>query len=99
MRHFNIQGVIGKGGMGPKTLAACQEVPGVYFHAVGGAATLIAETVKEVTGVYKLDFGVPEAMWVISVVDFPAVVTMDSHGNSLHAEVEAKSREALAELL
>lgn len=99
MRHFNIQGVIGKGGMGPKTLAACQEVPGVYFHAVGGAATLIAETVKEVTDVYKLDFGVPEAMWVISVVDFPAVVTMDSHGNSLHAEVEAKSREALAELL
>jgi fumarate hydratase subunit beta len=99
MHHFNIQGVIGKGGMGPKTLAACQEVPGVYFHAVGGAATLIAETVKEVTGVYKLDFGVPEAMWVISVVDFPAVVTMDSHGNSLHAEIEKKSKEALAQLI
>ena len=99
MHHFNIQGVIGKGGMGPKTLAACQEVPGVYFHAVGGAATLIAETVKEVSDVYKLDFGVPEAMWVISVVDFPAVVTMDSHGNSLHAEIEKKSKEALAQLI
>lgn len=99
MRHFNIQGVIGKGGMGPKTLAACQEVPGVYFHAVGGAATLIAETVKQVSGVYKLDFGVPEAMWVISVVDFPAVVTMDSHGNSLHAEIEQRSKQALLELM
>lgn len=99
MRHFNIQGVIGKGGMGAKTLAACQEVPGVYFHAVGGAATLIAETVKQVSGVYKLDFGVPEAMWVISVVDFPAVVTMDSHGNSLHAEIDARSKEVLSELI
>jgi fumarate hydratase subunit beta len=99
MRHFNIHGVIGKGGMGPKTLAACQEVPGVYFHAVGGAATLIAETVKEVSGVYKFDFGVPEAMWVISVVDFPAVVTMDAHGSSLHAEIETKSKAILSELI
>jgi fumarate hydratase subunit beta len=99
MRHFNIQGVIGKGGMGPKTLAACQEVPGVYFHAVGGAATLIAETVKEVSGVYKLDFGVPEAMWVISVLDFPVVVTMDAHGSSLHAEIESKSKAILSELI
>ncbi|RME06259.1 MAG: fumarate hydrolyase [Anaerolineae bacterium] len=99
MRHFNIKGVIGKGGMGAKTLAACQEVPGVYFHAVGGAASLIAQAVKKVHGVYKLDFGVPEAMWVIEVENFPVVVTMDAHGNSLHAEVEAKSRERLNALL
>lgn len=99
MRHFNLKGVIGKGGMGPQTLAACQEVPGVYFHAVGGAATLIAQTVVRVLGVYKLEFGVPEAMWVIEVKDFPAVVTMDSHGNSLHAEIEEKSRRSLMELL
>jgi fumarate hydratase class I len=99
MRHFKIQGVIGKGGMGPKTLAACQEVPGVYLHAIGGAASLIAQTVTRVLDVYKLEFGVPEAMWVIEVRDFPAVVTMDSHGGSLHAEVEAKSKAALQELL
>lgn len=99
MRHFNVKGVIGKGGMGPQTLAACQEVPAVYFHAVGGAATLIAQTVVRVLGVYKLDFGVPEAMWVIEVKDFPAVVTMDAHGNSLHAEVEEKSRKVLQELM
>lgn len=99
MRHFKIQGVIGKGGMGAKTLAACQEVPGVYLHAIGGAASLIAQTVQRVLGVYKFDFGVPEAMWVIEVKDFPAVVTMDSHGGSLHAEIERQSKAALEELL
>jgi fumarate hydratase class I len=99
MRHFGVKGVIGKGGMGPKTLEACQEVPGVYFHAVGGAATLIAQSVQRVLGVYKLEFGVPEAMWVIEVKDFPVVVTMDAHGNSLHAQVERRSKEALDRLL
>lgn len=99
MRHFKIQGVIGKGGMGKKTLAACQEVPGMYLHAIGGAASLIAQTVKRVLGVYKYDFGVPEAMWVIEVQDFPAVVTMDAHGGSLHAEVAQKSKAVLDELL
>jgi fumarate hydratase class I len=99
MRHFHVRAVIGKGGMGPKTLAACRETPGVYLHAIGGAATLIAQTVKRVLGVHKLDFGVPEAMWVIEVEDFPAVVTMDSHGGSLHVDVEARSREALTRLM
>jgi len=97
MRHFHVRAVIGKGGMGPKTLAACGEVPGVYLHAIGGAATLIAQTVTRVMGVHKLDFGVPEAMWVIEVKDFPAVVTMDAHGKSLHAEIEARSAERLAQ--
>jgi fumarate hydratase class I len=99
MRHFNVKGVIGKGGMGSKTLAACQEVPGVYFHAIGGAASLIAQTVKRVVGVYKLDFGVPEAMWVIEVEDFPVVVTMDAHGQSQHKVIEEQSKEVLDRLL
>lgn len=99
MKHFNIKGVIGKGGMGPKTLAACQEVPGVYLHAIGGAASLIAQSVIRVLGVYKLDFGVPEAMWVTEIKDFPVVVTMDSHGGSLHTKVEAYSKLRLQELL
>ena len=99
MQHFQVRAVIGKGGMGPKTLAACGEAPGVYLHAIGGAATLIAQTVTRVLGVHKLDFGVPEAMWVIEVKDFPAVVTMDAHGKSLHAEIEARSAERLAQLV
>ncbi len=99
LNHFHIKGVIGKGGMGAKTLKACQEGPAVYFHAIGGAASLIAQRVVTVHGVYKLEFGVPEAMWVIEVQDFPVVVTMDAHGNSLHAAVEADSQKKLKELL
>ncbi len=99
MRHFNMKGVIGKGGMGAKTLAACNEVPCVYFHAVGGAATLIAQSVEKVLGVHKMDFGVPEAIWVLQVKEFPVVVTMDSHNSSLHADVEEKSTAKLTQLL
>lgn len=99
IEHFNLRGVIGKGGMGPNTLKACQENGAVYFHAIGGAASLIAQSVKEVIDVHKLDFGVPEAMWVIRVEDFPVVVTMDSHGESIHKNIEAQSREKLDELL
>ena len=99
MHHFNIKGVIGKGGMGKKTLDACQQVPGVYFHAVGGAASLIAQSVQQVREVYKMEFGVPEAIWVIEVKDFPVVVTMDAHGNSLHAEIKEQSQHILENLL
>jgi len=99
MKHFNIKGVIGKGGMGSKTLRSCQDVPGVYFHAIGGAASFIARSVKKVLDVYKLEFGVPEAMWVITVKDFPVVVTMDAHGQSQHAMIEEKSKRVLKDLL
>ena len=99
MAHFNIKGVIGKGGMGAKTLKACGEVPGVYFHAVGGAASLIAQSVQKVLDVHKMDFGVPEAMWVIEVKEFPVVVTMDAHGGSLHENVESRSEDVLEGLL
>jgi fumarate hydratase class I len=99
MKHFNARGVIGKGGMGPKTLAGCQEVPFVYLHAIGGAASYIAQSVQKVLGVYKLDFGVPEAMWVIEVKDFPVVVTMDAHGESQHAMIAEQSKKVLDNLL
>ena len=99
MGHFGVRAAIGKGGMRDKTLAGCREHGAVYLHAIGGAATLIAESVKEVVDVYKLDFGVPEAMWVIEVERFPAVVTMDSHGKSIHDDVLAASREQCKRLL
>jgi fumarate hydratase subunit beta len=100
MGHFDIKAVIGKGGMGPKTLQGCADYTYVYLHAVGGAATLIADSVKEVLDVYKKDeFGVPEAFWIIRVQEFPAVVTMDTHGQSIHAQVEAASKEKLAALM
>ncbi|RPJ28288.1 MAG: fumarate hydrolyase [Chloroflexi bacterium] len=100
MKHFNLKGVIGKGGMGVKTLQGCVDAPGVYFHAVGGAATFLAQTVQKVLGVYKLEeFGVPEAMWAIEVKNFPVVVTMDSHGQSKHSLLEESSRKVLDDLL
>lgn len=99
MRHFNLKGVIGKGGMAGCTLKACQEVPAVYLHAIGGAASLIAQSVLHVIGVHKLEFGVPEAIWVIEVKDFPAVVTMDAHGVSLHDSVRQHSQAILDKLL
>jgi fumarate hydratase subunit beta len=98
--HFGLRGVIGKGGLGPGTLRACQEYGAVYFHAVGGAASLIADTVEEVIAVHKLDeFGPPEALWVIRVEGFRVVVTMDSHGQSIHDQIETASRASLERLL
>jgi len=98
--HFGLRGVIGKGGMGQRTLEACQKYGAAYLHAVGGAATLIADTVKEVLTVYKKDeFGVPEAFWVIRVENLPLVVTMDSHGRSVHEEVRMISEGRLRQLV
>jgi fumarate hydratase class I len=100
IEHFGVRGVIGKGGMGPKTLAACEKAGAVYLHAVGGAASLLASAVKEVVEVHKAEeFGLPEAFWVIRVEDFQAVVTMDSHGHSLHKDVEEKSTGTLGGLI
>ena len=97
---YGLRGVIGKGGMGPKTLKGLQEHGAVYLHAVGGTAQVLAQAVVEVEQVFQLkEFGVPEALWVIRVEDFPVVVTMDSHGGSLHAEVEKASKARLDQLL
>ena len=100
IRDFGVRGVIGKGGMGDKTLAACKEHGCVYLHAIGGAAQVLAECVKKVRNVYFAEeFGSPEAIWELEIENFPAVVTIDSHGNSLHKEVMAASSAALAERL
>ncbi len=97
---FGVRGVIGKGGMGERTLAACREHGCVYLHAIGGAAQVLAECVKKVRGVYLLEeFGSPEAIWELEVKDFPVVVTMDAHGQSLHREVREASEAALRERL
>jgi fumarate hydratase subunit beta len=97
---YGLRGVIGKGGMGPKTLKGLAEHGAVYFHAVGGTAQVLAQAVVKVEQVFQLkEFGVPEALWVIQVKDFPVVVTMDSHGGSLHAEVEKASKAKLEQLL
>ena len=98
--EYNARGVIGKGGMGPKTAEGLKKCGAVYFHAVGGAGTLIANSVTKVKTVFKLEeFGSPEAFWVIEVKDFPLVVTMDSHGKSIHKDVKERSQKIMEELL
>jgi fumarate hydratase, class I len=96
IRKFGIRAVIGKGGMGTKTLAALKEHGCVYLNAIGGAAQYYAECIEDVSGVDFIEFGIPEAMWHMHVKNFPAIVTMDSHGGSLHAEVEKDSAERLS---
>ncbi len=100
IKDFGIRGVIGKGGMGERTLAACKQYGCVYLHAVGGAAQVLAECIKQVRNVYfEKEFGSPEAIWELVVEKFPVVVTMDSHGNSLHQQVFAASQAELAKRL
>jgi fumarate hydratase class I len=98
LRNYGVKAIIGKGGMGPKTLAALQEVGAVYLNGVGGAAQFYARTIKEVLDVHLLEFGIPEAMWKLRVHDFMAIVTMDAHGNSLHADVQAETLKELEAL-
>jgi fumarate hydratase, class I len=98
IRKYGVRMVIGKGGMGGKTLAALKECGAVYLNAIGGAAQFYARTVDGVDGVSLLEFGTPEAMWHLRVTDFPAIVTMDAHGNSLHKDIEQASGEKLAAL-
>src|SRR5579872_4343531 len=98
LRKFGVRAVIGKGGMGAKTLTALQEVGAVYLNAIGGAAQYYARSVEKVLGVHLMEFGTPEAMWHIRVKNFAAIVTMDAHGNSLHADVERSTGEALETL-
>lgn len=98
IKRYGVRAVIGKGGMGAKTLAAMKEHGAVYLNAIGGAAQYYAQCINEVLDVNLLEFGIPEAMWHLRVTEFPAIVTMDAHGNSLHADVEKASATVLASL-
>jgi fumarate hydratase class I len=98
IEKYGVRAVIGKGGMGAKTLEALKKSGAVYLNAIGGAAQFYARTVEKVLGVHLLDFGIPEAMWHLRVNNFAAIVTMDAHGNSLHADVEKTTGDKLAEL-
>src|SRR5271166_6571141 len=98
IEKYGVRAVIGKGGMGAKTLAALKKSGAVYLNAIGGAAQFYARTVDQVLGVHLMEFGIPEAMWHLYVNNFAAIVTMDAHGNSLHARVEQETGEKLAEL-
>jgi fumarate hydratase class I len=96
LKRYGVRAVIGKGGMGPKTLAGLEESGAVYLNAIGGAAQFYARTIERVDGVSLMEFGTPEAMWHLQLRDFRAIVTMDARGNSLHKDVEQESARELA---
>jgi len=99
IKRFGIKAVIGKGGMGSKTQKACQDYGCVYLHGIGGAAQIYAECIKRVLSVRLEQFGSPEAVWELEVKNFPAVVTIDAHGNNLQQVVTEASRQALVAAL
>lgn len=100
IEEYNVRAVIGKGGMGESTLKACRKLGAVYLHAVGGAAVYIANFIKCVKEVLLLkELGTPEAFWILEVEDFPAVVTMDARGNSLHKTVLQASEKEFRKLV
>jgi len=91
IESFGVRVVIGKGGMGPRTLAACEKFKAVYLHGIGGAGVYNAATIVEVLDVFKSEeFGLPEAFWKIRFNQFTGIVTMDAHGKSLHEELGAE---------
>ena len=98
LRNYGVRAVVGKGGMGAKTLAAREECGAVYLNAIGGAAQFYARSIEEVLDVNLMELGIPEAMWHLRVKDFAAIVTMDAHGNSLHARVAQETGVELAAL-
>jgi fumarate hydratase class I len=91
--------IMGKGGMGEKTLHAMSAYPCVYLHATGGAAQYYAQRIVRVEGVYFEEFGQPEALWVLTVKDLRALVTMDANGGSLHRGILSESSRRFQELL
>jgi len=98
--RYGLRGVMGKGGMGKQTLEALKKNRCIYLHAIGGAAAYLAERVQRVIDVWKLrEFGSTDAMWLLEVRDFPAIVTMDAYGQSLHEAVERKATQEFKKLI
>lgn len=97
IEKYNIPAFIGKGGMDERSLEAMKG-KAVYFSTVGGAACLYAQKMK-IKRVDKLEFGMAEAIWEVEIKDFPAIVSMDAKGNSLHRDVYEKSKEAFERLI
>jgi len=86
LEKFNINIIIGKGGMENKTKKALQKHIGVYTAYTGGAGALAADRVEKVDNVYWLDnLGMPEAVWIFKVKEFgPLIVAMDSKGKTIY---------------
>jgi tartrate/fumarate subfamily iron-sulfur-dependent hydro-lyase beta chain len=97
LKSFKISMIIGKGGMGDKTLKALKDVGAVYAHYTGGVGALAAKAIDKILNVFYLDeLGMPEAAWILDVNEFgPLTITMDAHGNSLYSNLDKRVRKNL----
>ncbi|HZK71700.1 MAG TPA: Fe-S-containing hydro-lyase [Clostridia bacterium] len=86
--ELGLTGMIGKGLRSQTVIDSMKRNGAIYFAAIGGAGALIANTIKECGIIAFEDLG-PEAVRKLTVVDFPAVVVIDSEGNNLY-ETERK---------
>lgn len=96
---FKVNVVIGKGGMGERTVKAMKEYKAVYTAFVGGAAVVAAKGIKRVKEVHWLDLGTPECLWVLEVEKFgPLIVGIDTYGDSLFQDVADQAQENLSKI-
>ncbi len=94
IRQTGVKMIIGKGGMGPETVAGCQEFTAVHAVFPGGCAVLAATQVEEIEGAEWRDLGMPETLWINRVKAFgPLIISIDSHGNNLFADNKATYNE------
>ncbi len=89
IERFGVRAIIGKGGMSGPTVEAMQKHGAVYLAMTGGAAALAADSFKKVHGVEWIEFGMPEAIWILEAENLgPLVVGIDAHGNSIYENVD-----------
>ena len=99
MRELGVRIIVGKGGLGPASLAAFGEMGGAYLAIVGGTAALETTWVEAIEDV-DLDDLNPESLWQFRIRDFgPLLVAMDSRGGSLYAAVDHAARDRRAAAL
>ncbi|WP_029918036.1 L(+)-tartrate dehydratase subunit beta [Pelobacter seleniigenes] len=94
IRQTGVKLIIGKGGMGPETVAGCAEYKAVHAVFPGGCAVLAASEVEKIERVEWLDLGMPEALWVSRVKNFgPLIISIDTKGNNLFEMNKARFNE------
>jgi len=90
IRETGVKIMIGKGGMGEKTTAACREYGAIHCVYPGGCAVLGASQIEKIEGVFWQDLGMAECIWMMKTLQFgPLIVSIDTQGNNLFFENSA----------
>lgn len=103
VKETGVKLIVGKGGMGPDTMEACQEHKALHVVFPAGCAVVAAECVEEIERQEWMDLGMPETLWVCRVKEFgPLIVSIDTHGRNFFEENKVifneKKEKAIAEI-